>query len=82
MVSFDRIIKLTNCKVKSRRIDFSGTKYGSLLNTQEKISNRLLNRFILAKLVHRNSYLMGCLGYLIGLRWGNDRVMMPIHDSS
>lgn len=44
MVSFDRIIKLTNCKVKSRRIDFSGTKYGSLLNTQEKISNRLLNR--------------------------------------
>ena len=77
MVSFDRIIKLTNCKVKSRRIDFSGTKYGSLLNTQEK-----KQPFILAKLVHRNSYLMGCLGYLIGLRWGNDRVMMPIHDSS
>ena len=45
MVSFDRIIKLTNCKVKSRRIDFSGTKYGSLLNTQEKISNRLFNRY-------------------------------------
>ena len=35
--------------------------------------------FILAKLVHRNSYLEGYLRDFMGLELGCDKVMMPIH---
>ena len=36
--------------------------------------------FILAKIIHPNSYPLTSSGYPIGLRLGSNRVTMPIHD--
>ena len=70
-----RIDILTKCKRKSVRVDYFGRMYVSLPNTQEK-KQQLFSRqtdvgkwpFILAKLIHRNSWFAGCLGDSIRLR--------------
>ena len=36
--------------------------------------------FVLAKIIHPNSYPLTSLGYSIGLRLGSDWVTMPIQD--